>query len=179
MKSYRRAPSLVFWFSDFIIHRKGGYAILLCFKSCKVLSSIDTYRRQFSHNMQSILRTKYLMNGQMEYRFLSPIRNYFRWAENTYHSIFNHQLDGRLYLVEERNGHILKEYSTALGIFEAMGLLDFEISGGDASQIYIYVNQEQALKNIISHPQTYHNTLQQFTAFKPLAHRPKPMLARP
>ncbi|MGN8837751.1 hypothetical protein ACTNCI_12415, partial [Mitsuokella jalaludinii] len=29
--------SLVFWFSDFIIHRKGGYAILLCFKSCKVL----------------------------------------------------------------------------------------------------------------------------------------------
>ncbi|MGN8837582.1 hypothetical protein ACTNCI_11540, partial [Mitsuokella jalaludinii] len=30
-------PSLVFWFSDFIIHRKGGYAILLCFKSCKVL----------------------------------------------------------------------------------------------------------------------------------------------
>lgn len=127
---------------------------------CEILlSSIDTYRRQFSHNMQSILRTKYLMNGQMEYRFLSPIRNYFRWAENTYHSIFNHQLDGRLYLVEERNGHILKEYSAALGIFEAMGLLDFEISGGDASQIYIYVNQEQALKNIISHPQTYHNTL--------------------
>ena len=37
MKSYRIAPSLVFWFSDFIIHRKGGYAILLCFKSCKVL----------------------------------------------------------------------------------------------------------------------------------------------
>lgn len=99
------------------------------------------------------------MNGQMEYRFLSPVRNYFRWAENTYHSVFTHQLDGRLYLVEERNGHILKEYSTALGIFEAMGLLDFEISGGDASQIYIYVNQEQALKNIISHPQAYHNTL--------------------
>ena len=28
----------MFWFSDFIIHRKGGYAILLCFKSCKVLN---------------------------------------------------------------------------------------------------------------------------------------------
>lgn len=30
---------MVFWFSDFIIHRKGGYAILLCFKSCKVLKN--------------------------------------------------------------------------------------------------------------------------------------------
>ncbi|XOQ25344.1 MAG: hypothetical protein ACFWTM_03240 [Mitsuokella multacida] len=28
-------------FSDFIIHRKGDYAILFCFKSCKLLDEVD------------------------------------------------------------------------------------------------------------------------------------------
>lgn len=127
---------------------------------CEILlSSIDAYRRGFSHNTQSILRIQYLTNGQVQYRFLPPIRNYFRWGEEIYHSIIDRQIEGRLYLIEEHDSNVLKEYSTALGIFEAMGLLDFEISGGDTSQIYIYVNQEQALRNIVNRPQSYHNTL--------------------
>ena len=40
-----------------------------------------------------------------------------------------------------------------------MGILSFEMLGGAGSQIYIYVNQIQALKNIINAPRRYKNKL--------------------
>lgn len=46
-----------------------------------------------------------------------------------------------------------------LGILESIGVLTFEMLGGANSQLYIYINQIQALKNIINAPYRYHNRL--------------------
>ena len=63
-----------------------------------------------------------------------------------------------LYLIND-NGNRTKEYSIILGILEAMGCLTFEMLGGANSQLYIYINQIQALINIIKAPYRYHNRL--------------------
>ena len=57
------------------------------------------------------------------------------------------------------NGKRSKGYSVILGILEAMGVLSFEMIGGANSQLYIYINQIQALKNIINAPHRYSNRL--------------------
>ena len=46
-----------------------------------------------------------------------------------------------------------------LGILESIGVLTFEMLGGANSQIYIYINQIQALKNILNAPYRYNNRL--------------------
>ena len=66
--------------------------------------------------------------------------------------------DGKLYLTDSV-GSRAKEISVILGILEAMDCLTFEMIGGANSQIYIYVNQIQALKNILNNPYHYHNRL--------------------
>ena len=52
-----------------------------------------------------------------------------------------------------------KGYGVILGILESMGVLSFEMIGGANSQLYIYINQIQALKNIINAPYRYDNRL--------------------
>ena len=73
--------------------------------------------------------------------------------------LLRQQNGGDLYLVNRKGSKTLKELSTVLGILESMGVLDFEILGGDSDQIYIYVNQEQALRNIANQPENYRNGL--------------------
>ena len=46
-----------------------------------------------------------------------------------------------------------------LGILESIGVLTFEMLGGANSQLYIYINQIQALKNILNAPNRYNNRL--------------------
>ena len=46
-----------------------------------------------------------------------------------------------------------------MGILESIGVLTFEMIGGANSQLYIYVNQYQALQNIINAPRSYNNRL--------------------
>ena len=45
-----------------------------------------------------------------------------------------------------------------------MGCLTFEMLGGANSQLYIYINQIQALINIIKAPYRYHNRLLEMVA---------------
>ena len=71
--------------------------------------------------------------------------------------------NGMLYLIND-NGNRTKEYSVILGILEAMGCLTFEMLGGANSQLYIYINQIQALINIIKAPYRYYNRLLEMVA---------------
>jgi ATP-dependent DNA helicase RecQ len=66
--------------------------------------------------------------------------------------------DNRMYLIND-NGNRTKEYGVILGILEAIGCLTFEMVGGANSQLYIYINQIQALKNILNAPYRYKNRL--------------------
>ncbi len=124
-----------------------------------VLSSMHTYSWEFTHSMQRMMNVKSMQNGQVTYQFSSAIRNYFRWGRDMFRKFMEHGNMGKLYLTELSGGHTIKEANIALGVFEAMGVLDFNISGGDNSQIYVYINQEQALQNIVNNPNSYHNSL--------------------
>ena len=54
-----------------------------------------------------------------------------------------------------------KERGVVLGILEALDVLSFKMIGGANSQLYIYINQIQTLKNIINAPHSYENRLLQ------------------
>ncbi|MFR3912731.1 MAG: hypothetical protein ACLTYB_16595, partial [Clostridium paraputrificum] len=54
--------------------------------------------------------------------------------------------------------------SVILGILEAIDVLSFEMLGGANSQLYIYINQIQGLKNILNSPNSYKNRLLEIVA---------------
>ena len=127
---------------------------------CEIfLASLDIYKRAFSHNTQSIMQIRSTNQGKDTYRFSNGINRYFQWVELLKNKISGYLSDGTMYLVNRKASTKLKEISTVLGLLEAMDVLEFEISGGDNNQIYIYVNQELALLNIIRNPMGYHNKL--------------------
>ena len=63
-----------------------------------------------------------------------------------------------MYLVNN-SGNSTKEISVVLGILEALDVLTFKMIGGANSQLYIYINQIQGLKNILNSPFNYKNRL--------------------
>ena len=56
-------------------------------------------------------------------------------------------------------GNSTKEIGVVLGILEALDVLSFKMIGGANSQLYIYINQIQGLKNILNSPYNYENRL--------------------
>lgn len=123
-----------------------------------VISSMDSYRKKFTKGLCSIAREKTTIDGKIKYQFNSAVSEYFQWVEIGLNRIISETVDDKLYLIND-NGDRIKEYSVILGILEALDVLSFEMLGGANSQLYIYVNQIQALKNIINAPYSYDNRL--------------------
>ena len=86
------------------------------------------------------------------------MNSYFGWVEHGLGKVERETKEGKLYLIND-SGNRTKEYSVILGILEVMGCLTFEMLGGANSQLYIYINQIQALKNILNAPYRYNNRL--------------------
>ena len=86
------------------------------------------------------------------------MNSYFSWVEAGLRKIENETRGGQLYLIND-TGKRTQEYSVILGILESIGVLTFEMIGGANSQLYIYINQIQALKNILNAPHRYNNRL--------------------
>lgn len=74
------------------------------------------------------------------------------------HKVEEETKNGQLYLINDA-GNKTKEYNIILGILEALGCLSFKMLGGANSQLYIYINQIQSLKNILNAPYRYNNRL--------------------
>ncbi len=126
---------------------------------CEVfLSSIDSYRRNFSRTNSSIMRVLQLQNGESEYQFNIAITSYFNWVESGLKHIVTESTDGELYIINT-GGNETKRYSIILGILEALDVLSFSMIGGANSQLYIYINQIRPLQNIINRPGAYKNRL--------------------
>lgn len=126
---------------------------------CEVfLSSIDSYRRNFSRTNSSIMRVLQLQNGEFEYQFNVAITSYFNWVESGLKHIVTESTDGELYIINT-GGNETKRYSIILGILEALDVLSFSMVGGANSQLYIYINQIRPLQNIINRPGAYRNRL--------------------
>lgn len=123
-----------------------------------VIASMDSYRRKFSNVTTPIVRERSLKNGITKYQFHIAVNNYFRWVERGFRKVISETKGNHLYLINDKTNS-LKEYSVILGILETLGCLTFEMIGGANSQLYIYVNQVQALKNIVNDPKRYENRI--------------------
>lgn len=123
-----------------------------------VLASMDFYRKNFAKGTSPIAQEKTTIEGTTKYQFNVAVNSYFQWVESGFIKIVSETKNDRLYLVND-NGNRTKEYNIILGILEAMGVLTFEIIGGANSQLYIYINQVQAIKNILNAPYSYDNRI--------------------
>ncbi len=128
-----------------------------------VIASMDAYRKNFAKSSAPIAIEKTTIGGNTKYQFNVAVNSYFSWVEKGLSKVESETKNGKLYLVND-NGNRTKEYNTILGILEAMGCLTFEMIGGANSQMYIYVNQIQALINIIKAPYRYNNRLLEMVA---------------
>ena len=72
---------------------------------------------------------------------------YFAWVEKIFEEIIAATNDGKLYIADATTTRA-KEINTVLGILEALGVLNFKMTGGANSQIYIHINQIKNLKKI-------------------------------
>lgn len=123
-----------------------------------IISSMDSYRKNFARTAAPIVLEKTTVGGKTKYQFNVAVNSYFRWVESKLRQIESDVQGNRLYIVNE-NAKQSKEYTIILGILESMGVLTFEMIGGANSQIYIYVNQIQALQNIVNGKYNYNNRL--------------------
>lgn len=123
-----------------------------------VISSMDSYRKNFARTATPIVSEKPTNEGKIKYQFNVAVNSYFQWVESGLRKIETETNEGRLYIIND-SGKQAKEYCVILGILESMGILTFEMIGGANSQLYIYINQIQALKNILNAPYHYHNRL--------------------
>ena len=62
-------------------------------------------------------------------------------------------------IINNDGGTLIQETAAALGVLESLGVLSFRMNGGANSQIYIYVNQIQPIRNILKQPWKYENRL--------------------
>lgn len=123
-----------------------------------VIASMDSYRKGFAKSSSPIALEKTTTGGRTKYQFNVAVNSYFGWVEKGLGKVESETKDGKLYLINDI-GNRTKEYSIILGILEAMGCLTFEMLGGANSQLYLYINQIQALKNILNAPYRYKNRL--------------------
>lgn len=123
-----------------------------------VIASMDVYRKNFARSTSPIAQEKTTKDGKTKYQFNVAVNAYFQWVEMGLRKIESDIKEGKLYLLND-NGNRTKEYNVILGILEAIDVLTFEMLGGANSQLYIYINQIQALKNIVNAPYRYHNRL--------------------
>lgn len=128
-----------------------------------VIASMDAYRKNFAKTSTPIAIEKTTIDGNTKYQFNVAVNSYFAWVEKGLKKVETDTKNGMLYLIND-NGNRTKEYGIILGILEAMGCLTFEMLGGANSQLYIYINQIQALINIIKAPYRYHNRLLEMVA---------------
>lgn len=123
-----------------------------------VISSMDIYRKTINKSLSPIAQEKTTISGETKYQFNVGVNMYFNWIEKCFGKIEKEVENGRLFLINDTEIKT-KEYAVVLGILEAMNVLSFEMLGGANSQLYIYVNQIQGMKNILNAPYNYNNRL--------------------
>lgn len=138
-----------------------GISIYKAQSICEVIiASMDSYRKNFTRSMSPISTEKAMTDGSVKYQFNVAVGSYFNWVKRIFQSIVNETENGELYMINDGR-NTTKEKGVVLGILEALDVLSFKMIGGANSQLYIYINQIQTLKNIINAPGNYKNKLLQ------------------
>lgn len=125
-----------------------------------LIASMMLYQKDFSKSLSTrIYSAKPLKNGDVKYRFSNVVNSYFKWIEKSFTYIIENIIDDVIYLIEDHGNKIFKEFMLILGILESFEILTFKSLGGSNSQLYIYVTQTKAMREIIEKPQFYSNKL--------------------
>lgn len=131
---------------------------------CEVLiATMNSYRKGFAPGTTPIAIEKVTVSGDVKYQFNTAVNGYFNWVKKTFKYIVDETQNSELYLVNNGRAKI-KEVSIVLGLLEALDILSFKMLGGANSQLYIYINQIQGLRNITENPGRYKNDLLQKVA---------------
>lgn len=123
-----------------------------------IIASMDSYRKNFAKSMTPIAIERSTQDGNIKYQFNVAVNSYFQWVERGFNEVINNTNDGKLNLIND-NKNTTKEFGVILGILETLDIISFKMLGGANSQLYIYINQIQSLRNIISVPHQYKNRL--------------------
>lgn len=128
-----------------------------------IIASMNIFRKNYSNVINSIFNYNELKSGEIRYQFKTAINSYFKWIEKGFNRIKEETQNKELYIInaDPKSG---KETNTILGILEALDILQFEMTGGANSQLYIYINQIRNIKNILNNPKKYENRLLQMVS---------------
>ena len=128
---------------------------------CEILiASMIGYRKNFNKSTRSPIDIKTLVNGNVNYIFNVSSNSYFQVVEKIFRQLIEEvQKQGEEIFLADARGTDAKKITMVLGILEAMEVLDFKMSGGASSQIYIHINQIKNLKNILEKRNNYHNRI--------------------
>ncbi len=123
-----------------------------------ILASMESWQNKYSKSYNAAIIAYHDNAGRPRYSFNVPVNSWFGWLDRFYNSIQKETEDEKLYLVNDGSS-LVQETAAALGVLEALGALSFQMKGGANSQIYIYVNQIQPIRNILKRPWAYENRL--------------------
>ena len=123
-----------------------------------VVASMSVYREKFVRTSAKVVQEKATNKGRLTYCFYTAANQYFDWVDKKFNDIMDETIDGELYLIDNIVGKTA-QYNVVLGILETMDILSFKMLGGANSQLYIYINQIENIKNIINNPRRYENSL--------------------
>lgn len=123
-----------------------------------IIASMDSYRKSFAKSTSPISKEMPLTDGTVKYQFFVAVGSYFNWVKKIFRSIIGETENGELFMINDGRSST-KEKGVVLGILEALDVLSFKMIGGANSQLYIYINQIQTLKNILDRQGSYENKL--------------------
>ncbi|SCW67236.1 ATP-dependent DNA helicase RecQ [Ruminococcaceae bacterium YRB3002] len=132
-----------------------------------MIAAMSQYALRFHHEATKVFKSNATDSGYTKYQFQNSMNSFFKWIERYYHKVLKENEKGTMYVVND-GGDDIKAISTVLGILESFNVLSFEMIGGENSQLYIYINQIQNLKNIINMPGSYENKLLENVAVRHL-----------
>ena len=128
-----------------------------------ILASMESWQHKYSKSHNAAMIVYHDNAGRPRYGFNVAINSWFGWLDRLYTGILKETEDEKLYLVND-GSTLIQETAAVLGVLESLGALSFKMNGGANSQIYIYVNQIQPIRNILKRPWSYENRLLKMVA---------------
>ena len=128
-----------------------------------VLASMESWQYKYNKSHNAAMIVYHDNAGRPRYGFNVSINSWFGWLDKLYSTILKETEDEKLYLTND-GSTLVQETAAALGVLESLGVLSFKMNGGANSQIYIYINQIQPIRNILKKPWNYENRLLKMVA---------------
>ena len=121
-----------------------------------LIAAAASYAENFYTGLSALYAKNVSQNGRTSYRFNQNMSRYFNWLGGIFQNIVAETSSGTLYL-KNSLGNNAKAHTIVLGILEALGVLSFEMTGGEDTQLYIHITQIENLKNILNRRDKYRN----------------------